>query len=161
MRGGCARRRRSGIRRRRCTQSGVRNGGIPAAGEEVDDTHKAQIPAHVERSVPPITPDGRQAIELGLRARLAIKHVFPPRLPQRSMSYFGGLAIVPQNFDWPTLHNRKGLLERLTFLAQIDCSDLPTSPAIAAGAQSMAGDRGHPRRRRRTDRSGRCFAHWL
>jgi hypothetical protein len=51
--------------------------------------------------VPPITPEGREAIELSKRARLAIKHVFPPRLPQRSMSYFGGLPIVPDDFDWP------------------------------------------------------------
>lgn len=45
------------------------------------------------------------------------------------MSYFGGLPIVPDDFDWPTLHNRKGLLERLNFVAQIDCSDLPPGPA--------------------------------
>ena len=93
-----------------------------------DDAHKAQIRAHVERSVPPITREGQEAIELGRRARLGIKHVFPPRLPQRSMSYFGGLPIVPDDFDWPTLHNREGLLERLNFMAQIDCSDLPPGP---------------------------------
>ena len=93
-----------------------------------DDAHKAQIRAHVERRVPPITPEGREAIELGKRARLAIKHVFPPRVPQRSMSYLGGLPIVPDDFEWPTIHNRKGLLERLNFLAQIDCSDLPPGP---------------------------------
>jgi uncharacterized protein YwqG len=93
-----------------------------------DEAHKAKIRAHVRRPVPPITPEGREAIELGRRARLAIKHVFPPRLPQRSMSYFGGLPIVPDDFDWPTLHNSKGLLERLNFMAQIDCSDLPPGP---------------------------------
>lgn len=38
-------------------------------------------------------------------------------------------TIVPEDFDWPTLHNRKGLLERLNFVAQIDCSDLPPGPA--------------------------------
>ncbi len=93
-----------------------------------DDAHKAKIRAHVGRQMPPITQEGREALELGKRARLAIKHVFPPRLPQRSMSYFGGLPIVPDDFDWPTLHNRKGLLERLNFMAQIDCSDLPPGP---------------------------------
>ena len=96
--------------------------------KKADDAHKAQIRAHVERPVPPITSEGREAIELGKRARLAIKHVFPPRLPQRSMSYFGGVPIVPDDFEWPTLHNRQGLLERLNFLAQIDCSDLPPGP---------------------------------
>jgi uncharacterized protein YwqG len=93
-----------------------------------DDAYKAQIRAHADRPVPPITSEGREAIELGQRARLAIKHLFPPRLPQRSMSYFGGLPIVPDEFDWPTLHNREGVLERLNFLAQIDCSDLPPGP---------------------------------
>jgi uncharacterized protein YwqG len=78
--------------------------------------------------VPAITPEGREAIELGKRARLAIKHVFPPRLPQRSMSYLGGVPIVPDDFEWPTLHNREGLLERLNFMAQINCSDLPPGP---------------------------------
>lgn len=93
-----------------------------------DDAHKEQIRAHVERPVPPITPEGSEAIERAGQSHLAIKHVFPPRLPQRSMSYLGGLPIVPRNFDWPTVHNREGLIERLNFMAQIDCSDLPPGP---------------------------------
>ena len=93
-----------------------------------DDQRKAAFKAHVERKIPPISVDGREAIERGQAARIAIKHVFPPRLPQRSMSYFGGLPIVPDEFDWPTVHNREGLLERLNFMAQIDCSDLPPGP---------------------------------
>jgi hypothetical protein len=100
-----------------------------AQAKASDDAHKAQIRAHANRRVPPISDEGRGMIERGRQARLAIKHVFPPRLPQRSMSYFGGLPIVPDDFDWPTLHNREGLLERLTFMAQIDCSDLPQGPA--------------------------------
>lgn len=121
----------------------VSAGGAPAASnpasdlvaqlqqqaKKSDDARKAKIRGHVERPVPPITPEGRQALERGRRARLAIKHVFPPRVPQRSMSYFGGLPIVPEDFDWPTLHNRQGLLERLTFVAQVDCSDLPPGPS--------------------------------
>jgi uncharacterized protein YwqG len=103
-----------------------------------DDAHKASIRAHVDRKVPPISDDGRAAIERGRKARLAIKHVFPPRLPQRSMSYLGGLPIVPEDFDWPTLHNAKGLLERLNFMAQIDCSDLPPGPA-----RELFPDRGY------------------
>jgi uncharacterized protein YwqG len=93
-----------------------------------DDARKARIRAHADREVPSISDDGRETIERGRKARLAIKHRFPPRLPQRSMSYFGGLPIVPEDFDWPTLHNHKGLLERLNFMAQIDCSDLPPGP---------------------------------
>jgi uncharacterized protein YwqG len=100
-----------------------------AQAKRSDDAHKARIRAHVERKIPPISDDGRKIIERARRARLAIKHIFPPRLPQRSMSYFGGLPIVPDDFDWPTIHNRDGRLERLTFMAQIDCADLPAGPA--------------------------------
>lgn len=103
-----------------------------------DDAHKARIRAHVDRAVSPIGDDGRRTIARARDARLAIKHVFPPRLPQRSMSYFGGLPIVPDEFDWPTLHNRKGLLERLNFMAQIDCSDFPPGPA-----RDLLPDRGY------------------
>ena len=100
-----------------------------AQAKQSDDAHKARIRAHVERKIPPISDAGRDAIERARRARIAIKHIFPPRLPQRSMSYFGGLPIVPEDFDWPTIHNRHGRLERLTFMAQIDCADLPAGPA--------------------------------
>jgi uncharacterized protein YwqG len=103
-----------------------------------DDAHKARIRAHVDRNVPPVSDGGRETIERGRKARLAIKHVFPPRVPQRSMSYFGGLPIVPEDFDWPTLHNRQGLLERLNFMAQIDCSDLPPGPG-----RQLFPDRGY------------------
>ena len=51
-----------------------------------DQERRSHMRAHVERPVPPITPEGREAIDLGRNARLAIKHVFPPRVPQRSMS---------------------------------------------------------------------------
>ena len=100
-----------------------------AQAKRSDDAHKAQIRAHVDRRIPPISHRGREVIERARRVRLAIKHIFPPRLPQRSMSYFGGLPIVPDDFDWPTIHNRVGLLERLTFMAQVDCADLPAGPA--------------------------------
>jgi uncharacterized protein YwqG len=97
--------------------------------KDSDDRRKATFRAHVERDVPPISDDGRHAIKRAQQAHVAIKHVFPPRLPQRSMSYLGGLPIVPDEFDWPTVHNREGLLERLNFMAQIDCSGLPPGPA--------------------------------
>lgn len=96
--------------------------------KERDDEHKARIREHVTSAPPPLTPEGKAAIEVGRSARLAIKHVFPPKTPLRSMSYVGGLPIVPPDFDWPTVHNRRGLLERLTFVAQIDCADLPPGP---------------------------------
>ena len=100
-----------------------------AQAKRSDEAHKARIRAHVERKVPPPTNEGRATLDRARRTRLAIKHIFPPRLPQRSMSYLGGLPIVPEEFDWPTIHNRSGHLERLTFMAQIDCADLPAGPA--------------------------------
>ena len=109
-----------------------------AQAKQSDDAHKAQIRAHAGRAIPPIEDKGREQIERGRAARLAIKHIFPPRLPQRSMSYFGGLPIVPEDFDWPTLHNRQGLLERPNFMAQIDCSDLP--PGLA---RDLLPDKGY------------------
>ena len=109
-----------------------------AQAKKSDDAHKAQIRAHANRKVLPISDTGREMIERGRQTRLAIKPIFPPRLPQRSMSYFGGLPIVPDDFDWPTLHNREGLLERLTFMAQIDCSNLPPGPT-----RDLFPDRGY------------------
>src|SRR5687768_4550891 len=67
-----------------------------AQAKRSDEAHKARIRAHVERKVPPLSKEGRATIERARRTRLAIKHVFPPRLPQRSMSYLGGLPIVPE-----------------------------------------------------------------
>ena len=109
-----------------------------AQAKRSDDAHKARIRAHVERKIPPISEDGRKMIERARRARLAIKHIFPPRLPQRSMSYFGGWPIVPEDFDWPTIHDRQGRLERLTFMAQVACADLPAGPA-----RDMFPDKGY------------------
>ena len=79
--------------------------------KERDDAHKAQIRGHVTSAPPPLTPEGQAAIEVGRSARLAIKHVFPPKVPLRSKSYVGGLPNVPPDFDWPTVHNREGLLD--------------------------------------------------
>ena len=100
-----------------------------AQAKKSDDAHKARIRAHVDRKIGPMGEEGRATIERARKARLAIKHIFPPRLPQRSMNYLGGKPIVPEDFDWPTIHNRQGLLERLTFMAQVDCADLPAGPA--------------------------------
>jgi hypothetical protein len=98
---------------------------LQARAKAADDAHKAEARAHVERAVPPITEAGQAAIAAALGAHVAIRHVFPPRLPQRGLSYLGGVPITPDAFDWPTVHNRGGELERLHFVAQLDCRDLP------------------------------------
>lgn len=86
--------------------------------------------AHVERPVPPISGDGQTNLARAQDAKLAIRHIFPPRLPQRSLSFIGGSPVIPtdDSFDWPMVHNRKGLLERLNFMAQINCADIPPGP---------------------------------
>lgn len=91
----------------------------------------AKFRAHVERPVPSITEAGRADLDRTQDAKLAIRHVFPPRLPQRSLSFIGGAPVIPADgsFDWPMVHNREGLLERLNFMAQIDCADIPPGPA--------------------------------
>jgi uncharacterized protein YwqG len=96
-----------------------------AQARKSDAAHKARIRAHVERPVPPATEADRRSIGLAERSCLAIRHVYPPQHPQRSMSFLGGLPLAPDGFDYPMIHNREGLLEPLTFMAQIDLATLP------------------------------------
>ena len=70
-----------------------------------------------------------RSIALASSACLAIRQVFPPRHPQRSMSFFGGVPLAPDDLDWPMIHNRKGLLELLTFMGQVNLGALPDGPA--------------------------------
>jgi uncharacterized protein YwqG len=45
------------------------------------------------------------------------------------MSFLGGSPLAPEDFDYPMIHNREGLLEPLTFMAQIDLASLPEGAA--------------------------------
>ncbi|HUQ82070.1 MAG TPA: DUF1963 domain-containing protein [Gemmatimonadaceae bacterium] len=47
------------------------------------------------------------------------------------MSFLGGVPLAPDEFDYPMIHNREGLLEPLTFVAQIDLAGLPEGGARA------------------------------
>jgi hypothetical protein len=96
-----------------------------AQAKKSDDAHKARIRAHVEGPLPPTSEADHRSIELAQRTCLAIRHVYPPQHPQRSMSFLGGLPLAPEDFDYPMIHNREGLLEPLTFMAQIDLASLP------------------------------------
>ena len=102
-----------------------------ALAKRSDDAHKAKIRAHVERKAPPLTGADRAAIAQAQPACLAIRHVFPPRHPQRSMSFLGGVPLAPDDLDWPMIHNREGLLEPLTFMGQIELRSLPEGAARA------------------------------
>src|SRR5262249_25274264 len=103
---------------------------MQANAEREDDARKARICAHVERPVPPTGDAERAAGAVARNACLAIRHVFPPRHPQRSMSFLGGVPLAPGggDFQHPMIHNREGLLEPLTFMGQIDLSVLPDGP---------------------------------
>lgn len=59
----------------------------------------------------------------------AIRHVFPPVVPLRSMSFLGGDPLGPDDLDVPMVIGTKGLIEALTFVAQIDLNTLPDGPA--------------------------------
>lgn len=72
------------------------------------------------------TPDPRLR-ETSQQGCLAIRHVFPPRHPQRSLSFLGGNPMAPASFEWPLALNAKGLLEPLPFIGQIDCATIPAS----------------------------------
>lgn len=102
---------------------------LQARAKKSDDAHRARIRAHVGRKAPPLNETGREAIARAQSACLAIRHVFPPRHPQRSMSFFGGVPLASDDLDWPMIHNREGLLEPLTFMGQVELKSLPEGPA--------------------------------
>jgi hypothetical protein len=52
---------------------------------------------------------------------VAFKHQFPPCFPIRGRTYFGGLPAVPADFRWPRAPDGTPF----TFMAQVDCSELP------------------------------------
>lgn len=102
-----------------------------AEAKASDDARKARFRAHVERPQPPMTEADRGTLAQAQTACLAIRHIFPPQHPQHSMSFLGGEPLTPEDFDYPMIHNREGLLEPLTFMAQIDLSTLPDGPGRA------------------------------
>ena len=101
---------------------------MQAHSKKADDANKARIRSHVERVKPPSTDSDRAALQLARGACLAIRHVFPPRFPQSSMSFLGGAPLGPDELDWPMIHNREGLVEPLTFMGQIDLGTVPPGP---------------------------------
>lgn len=84
----------------------------------------------VAASAVPSAPERDRAdLALARGHTLAIRHVFPPVLPARSMSFLGGDPLGPDDLDVPMVVGRDGLIEALTFVAQLDLSRLPDGPA--------------------------------
>ena len=52
---------------------------------------------------------------------VAFKHQFPPCFPIRGRTYFGGVPTAPADFRWPRAPDGTPF----TFMAQVDCSELP------------------------------------
>src|SRR5262249_10861877 len=52
---------------------------------------------------------------------VVFKHQFPPRFPIRGRTHLGGLPTAPADFRWPRAPDGTPY----TFMAQVDCSDLP------------------------------------
>ena len=52
---------------------------------------------------------------------VVFKHQFPPRFPISSRTFFGGLPTAPAGFRWPRAPDGTPY----TFMAQVDCSELP------------------------------------
>ncbi|HET6156735.1 MAG TPA: DUF1963 domain-containing protein [Dongiaceae bacterium] len=94
-----------------------------------DQAHKEEMRRHVNRPLPALTPEDREVNQKASQQCLAVRHVFPPRHPQRSFSFLGGKPLAPDSLDWPLVHNREGLLEPLAFMGQVDCSTIPDGPS--------------------------------
>lgn len=60
---------------------------------------------------------------------VCFRHIFPPNFERKAMTFFGGLPLVPKSFVWPSgtarFGNDKSRSISFSFLAQIDCRDLP------------------------------------
>lgn len=76
-----------------------------------------------------LTPPERQVLEGAARACIAIRHVFPPRHPPRTLNGLGGLPVAPEGFDYPTM---QGTPVGLGFMAQIDLATIPQGWSRAA-----------------------------
>ncbi len=59
---------------------------------------------------------------------LAFRHVFPPRLPMTSLTFFGGAPIAGKDFVWPVATNNDGSRRPIHFMGQVDCSMIPSGP---------------------------------
>jgi uncharacterized protein DUF1963 len=74
-------------------------------------------------SYPPAASDEdiRALLHRTANESVVFKHQFPPRFPIRSRTYFGGLPTAPADFRWPRAPDGTPY----TFMAQVDCSELP------------------------------------
>jgi uncharacterized protein YwqG len=80
---------------------------------------------------PPPAPDEELLVILyrTMEEAVCFRHVFPPNFERKAMTFFGGLPLVPKSFVWPSgtakANNGQHRSLSFSFLAQIDCRDLP------------------------------------
>jgi hypothetical protein len=73
-----------------------------------------------------------QVLDAASRACVALRHVFPPRFPPRTLNCLGGLPIAPAGFEYPTLRGPDGTPVGYSFMAQIDLATIPAGWSRAA-----------------------------
>ena len=68
-------------------------------------------------------------VEAQSRQAILFRQHFPPSFA-RSLSYFGGAPTAPVTFQWPHWQDREGKSRALTFLMQINCSEIPVAARL-------------------------------
>jgi hypothetical protein len=77
-------------------------------------------------SLAPSRPgDVAAALSDGRRPAVALLRDFPVRHPTLARSWLGGCPMAPSSFEWPRHRRADGVSVPLTFVAQVDCGDLP------------------------------------
>jgi hypothetical protein len=75
------------------------------------------------------TVDAAKIIEAQSRQAIVFRQHFPPSFA-RSLSYFGGAPTADAGFNWPRWQDPRGNSRALTFIMQIDCSEIPTAARL-------------------------------
>jgi hypothetical protein len=75
------------------------------------------------------TVDAAKIIKAQSRQAIVFRQQFPPSFT-RSLSYFGGAPTAAASFTWPRWQDPTGNSRALTFLMQIDCSEIPASARL-------------------------------
>ncbi|MCM8557161.1 DUF1963 domain-containing protein [Sphingomicrobium sediminis] len=90
--------------------------------EPVEAAAPAPPPARPKRPHPALRKVRKQAV-------MFRQHV-PPKHEDTHLSFWGGCPRLPESFEWPTFTKPDGTKRALSFVGQIDCSQLPGSASF-------------------------------